>query len=43
MLEKCVSTDFLRKGMYVSRLDRPWGESDFLFQGFYIKTQDDIE
>ncbi len=29
--------------MYVSRLDRPWGESDFLFQGFYIKTQDDIE
>ena len=43
MLEKCVSTDFLKKGMYVSRLDRPWGESNFLFQGFYIKTQDDIE
>jgi len=43
MLEKSVSTDFLKQGMYVSRLDRPWGESDFLFQGFYIKTQDDIE
>ena len=43
MLEKCVSKDFLKRGMYVSRLDRPWGESDFLFQGFYIKTQDDIE
>ena len=43
MLEKCVSTDILKQGMYVSRLDRPWGESDFLFQGFYIKTQDDIE
>ena len=43
MLEKCVSTDYLKRGMYVSRLDRPWGESDFLFQGFYIKAQDDIE
>jgi len=43
MLEKCVSTDLLKRGMYVSRLDRPWRESDFLFQGFYIKTQDDIE
>ena len=43
MLEKCVSKDFLKRGMYVSRLERPWRESDFLFQGFYVKTQDDIE
>ncbi len=43
MLEKCVSTDYLKRGMYVSRLDCPWGESDFLFQGFYIKAEDDIE
>ena len=43
MLEKCVSTDYLKRGMYVSRLDRPWGESDFLFQGFYIKAEGDIE
>ena len=43
MIEKCVSTDFLKIGMYVSRLDRPWGETNFLFQGFFIKDQEDIE
>jgi HD-GYP domain-containing protein (c-di-GMP phosphodiesterase class II) len=43
MVEKCVSTDFLKRGMYVSRLDRPWGETNFLFQGFFIKDQEDIE
>ena len=42
MLEKCVSTDFLKRGMYVSRLDRPWGETDFLFQGFLINDQETI-
>ncbi|MHB8405374.1 MAG: HD-GYP domain-containing protein [Gammaproteobacteria bacterium] len=30
-------------GMYVVRLDRPWTETPFLFQGFFIRNQDDIE
>ena len=30
-------------GMFVSSLDRPWSETPFLFQGFMVKTQEDIE
>jgi len=29
--------------MYVSELDRPWLETPFLFQGFYIRNQDEIQ
>ncbi len=30
-------------GMYVSALDRPWIETDFLLEGFYIENRYDIE
>ena len=43
MIEKKVSVEHLKPGMYVSNLDRPWVETDFIFQGFLIKSQDDIE
>ena len=33
-----LPTTDLRLGMYVSRLDRPWLETPFLFQGFYIEN-----
>jgi len=33
----------LEIGMYVSRLDKPWLETEFLFQGFFIGSQDDID
>ena len=29
--------------MYVAHLDRPWTETPFLFQGFFIRNQDEIE
>jgi len=29
--------------MYVSRLDRPWRETPFLFQGFHVAEQSEIE
>ncbi len=29
--------------MYVSRLDRPWSETPFLTQGFYVKSADEIQ
>lgn len=32
----------LKIGFYVSRLDRPWAESPFLFQGFEIETEEDL-
>lgn len=33
----------LKKGMYVSELDRPWLETPFLFQGFRITNSDELE
>ena len=38
-----VNTADLEPSMYVARLDRPWTETPFLFQGFFIRNQDDIE
>src|SRR5580704_15741864 len=33
----------LKKGIYVSRLDRPWTETPFLFQGFEIESDEELE
>lgn len=33
----------LKVGMFVAKLDRPWLETKFLFQGFELKNQADIE
>jgi HD-GYP domain-containing protein (c-di-GMP phosphodiesterase class II) len=33
----------LQKGMYVSELDRPWLETPFLFQGFRITNNDELQ
>jgi len=41
-LEKIAAGD-LAIGMYVERLDRPWAETRFLFQGFFIRDQDDLD
>jgi HD-GYP domain-containing protein (c-di-GMP phosphodiesterase class II) len=32
----------LQVGMYISRLDKPWLETPFLVQGFYISSDDDL-
>jgi HD-GYP domain-containing protein (c-di-GMP phosphodiesterase class II) len=39
---KQIDVDDLKVGMYVAKLDRPWLESTFLFQGFVLKNQADI-
>ncbi len=39
---KKIDVNDLKEGMYVSKLDRPWLESTFLFQGFILKNQADI-
>lgn len=41
--EQKVSVDDVKIGMYVSRLDRPWLETRYLFQGFYINNANDIK
>jgi putative nucleotidyltransferase with HDIG domain len=38
-----IEVSGLRVGMYVSQLDRPWLETPFLFQGFYIRSESEIE
>ncbi len=38
-----VEVEKLCIGMYVAQLDRPWLESPFLFQGFPIRNQDELE
>ncbi len=37
-----IPVDQLRLGLYVSRLDRPWIESPFLFQGFEVTTDEEL-
>ncbi len=36
------SVDLLELGMFVSRLDCPWEETDFIYQGFQINTVDEL-
>jgi HD-GYP domain-containing protein (c-di-GMP phosphodiesterase class II) len=33
----------LEVGMYVSRLDRPWRETPFFFQGFYVEQPEELD
>ncbi len=37
-----VETQDLKIGMYVCELDRPWLETPFLFQGFEIRTEEEL-
>ena len=38
-----ISADNVTEGMYVSKLDRPWLETPFLFQGFEIRERSEID
>lgn len=42
-MEKKVATQHLKLGMYISKLDRPWLETPFLFQGFKLEQNKDID
>lgn len=37
-----VSVQNLAWGMYIARLDRPWTETPFMFQGFTLKTEQQL-
>jgi len=41
-MDRKVSTAYLKVGMHVSKLDRPWVQTPFLLQGFLIKDEDEI-
>lgn len=40
---KKISSAELEIGMFVSSLDRPWGETTFMFQGFPVRKQSEIK
>lgn len=42
-LTEKLAVDDLEVGMYVAQLDRPWLETPFLFQGFFIRDNAEIE
>lgn len=42
-MTRLVDVNELEVGMYVVELDRPWLETPFLFQGFYIRNHDEID
>ena len=42
-MKKKISVQDLRPGMYVSELDRHWRETPFLFQGFEVVSDEQIE
>jgi HD-GYP domain-containing protein (c-di-GMP phosphodiesterase class II) len=41
-LRKVLVAD-LRIGMYVDRLDRPWTDTRFMYQGFFIRNDETLE
>ena len=41
-MKKKMDVGELRPGMYVAELDRPWLDSPFLFQGFFLDTEDEV-
>lgn len=38
-----IPVDLLRPGVYVAELDRPWVETPFLFQGFRIESEQELQ
>ncbi|MCF6300990.1 MAG: HD-GYP domain-containing protein [Proteobacteria bacterium] len=38
-----VSVKFLKIGMYICKLDRSWLDTPFPFQGFYLRTHNEIK
>lgn len=43
MQRKQVSVGELQFGMFVAELDRPWTETPFMFQGFHLRTDRQLE
>lgn len=42
-MKKNLPVSELRFGMYIAGLDRPWTETPFRFQGFVLKSVDELE
>lgn len=43
MQKKPVPVADLQFGMYIAELDRPWTDTPFMFQGFYLRTDPQLQ
>src|SRR5262245_3743437 len=43
MQRKQVLVGELQFGMFIAELDRPWTETPFMFQGFHLRTEQQLE
>ena len=43
VLKDKIPVSNLKVGMYICKLDRPWLDTPFPFQGFYLRTKGEIE
>jgi len=43
MASRQVPVALLEFGMYIAELDRPWTDTPFMFQGFYLRTERQLE
>lgn len=43
MVRRQVPIGELQFGMYVAELDRPWTDTPFVFQGFHLRTDEQLE
>ena len=41
-IRRWVPSDQIEQGMYVVELDRPWLETPFLFQGFFVDSRETL-
>ncbi|NOQ89416.1 MAG: DUF3391 domain-containing protein [Gammaproteobacteria bacterium] len=41
-MDRKVNVAYLKEGMYVSNLDRPWIDTPFLLEGFLINSEEDL-
>jgi HD-GYP domain-containing protein (c-di-GMP phosphodiesterase class II) len=42
-VKKRIAVSELKFGMYISELDRPWTDTPFMFQGFVLSTQQQLD
>ena len=42
-MKKQVPVEALKFGVYIHELDRPWTETPFMFQGFVLNNQPQLD
>ena len=42
-MKKRIPVSELRFGMYIAELDRPWTDTPFVFQGFVLSNEQQLE